>query len=81
MVPARAVAGLLHVQAEIDAVGDDLRLALRLHVAAHHPEAQPGLAASRREARDDGLERPLARRIDVGMAVRAARRARRGPGT
>ncbi len=69
VVPARAVAGGLDVEAVIDPVHDDLLLAHRLHVAAHHAEAHPGLAAPGREARDDGLERPLARRIDVGMAV------------
>ncbi len=44
VMPARAVAGGLDVEAVVDAVDDDLGLALRLHVAAHDAEGQPGLA-------------------------------------
>ena len=44
-------------------------MALRLHVAAHHAEAHLRLAVFREERRDDGVERPLARR----HAVRAGR--------
>ena len=43
-MPARAVAGGLNVEAVVDAIDDDLRLALRLHVAAHDAEGHPGLA-------------------------------------
>ena len=35
---AGGIAGLLHVHAEVDDVGDDLRVGLRLVVAAHHAE-------------------------------------------
>src|SRR5690606_40509553 len=42
--------------------------ALRLHRAAHHAIAQPGLAARRHERRDDGVERTLARREAVRVA-------------
>src|ERR1700722_18022596 len=69
VVPARAVAGGLHVEPVVDAVEDDLRLALRLHVAAHHAEGHPGLAVLAGEARDDGLKGALAGRVDVGVAI------------
>ena len=69
MVPARAVAGGLDVEAVVDAVDDDLRLALRLHVAAHDAEGHPGLAVLGGEAGNDGLEGALAGLVDVGMAV------------
>ncbi len=66
MTPARGVAGFLDVHAEIDDVGQNLDMALRLHVAAHQPEGQERLAVLQDEAGDDGLERAFARRIDVG---------------
>ncbi len=69
VVPAGAVAGGLDVEAVVDAVDDDLRLALRLHVAAHDAEGHPGLAVFGGEAGDDGLEGALAGGVDVGMAV------------
>ena len=69
MVPAGAVAGGLDVEAVVDAVDDDLRLALRLHVAAHDAEGHPGLAVFGGEAGDDGLEGALAGGVDVGVAV------------
>ena len=69
VLPARAVAGLLRVEAVVDHVDDDLGLALRLHAAAHDAEGHPGLAALAGEAGDDGVEGPLARGIDVGVAV------------
>jgi hypothetical protein len=48
VVPARAVASRLHVEAVVDAVDDDLGLALRLHVAAHDAEGEPWHAVARR---------------------------------
>ena len=63
----RGVAGLLHVHAEVDHVAEHLRMPLRLHVAPHHAEAQPGLAVLGDEARDDRVERPLARLQAVGV--------------
>src|ERR1700677_1909380 len=69
VVPARAVASGLDVEAVVDAVDDDLCLALRLHVAAHDPEGHPGLAILGSEAGDDGLEGALAGGVDVGMSV------------
>ena len=69
VLPARGVARRLGLQPIVDHVDDDLGLALRLHGAAHHAERHPGLAVPDRETGDDGLEGPLARRIDVGMAV------------
>ncbi|MND92826.1 hypothetical protein D3C80_850000 [compost metagenome] len=69
MLPARAVAGLLRVEAVVDHVDDDLGLALGLHPAAHDAIGHPRLAVLAGEAGDDGVEGPLARRIDIGVAV------------
>ncbi|MNJ31120.1 hypothetical protein D3C77_257460 [compost metagenome] len=69
VLPARAVAGLLGIEAVVDHVDDDLGLALRLHPAAHDAIGQPRLAVLAGETGDDGVEGPLARGIDVGMAV------------
>ena len=69
MVPARAVRRGLHIEAVVDAVDEDLGLPLGLHIAAHHAEAQPRYAVLRGEAGDDGLEGPLARRVEVGVSV------------
>src|SRR6185312_11645013 len=66
MVPARRIPRLLQPKAIVHEVGDDLRLTLWLHVPAHDAEAHQRGSILRREPRDDGLERPLARRIDVG---------------
>src|SRR5262245_384451 len=63
VMPARRIAGLLHGETEIHHVRDHLRLTLRLHVAAHHAECEPRLAALQRKARDDRVEGPLAWRI------------------
>src|SRR5690606_8967232 len=60
MVPTRRVARRLDLEPVIDAIDDDLRLPLRLHVAAHYAEAHPRHLPARRKARDDRLERPLA---------------------
>src|SRR5512144_1323743 len=38
------VARLLHVHSEVDHVAEHLRVPLRLHVAPHQSEAQPGVA-------------------------------------
>ena len=75
---ARGVAGGLQVQVVVDEVDDDLHVALRLHVAAHHAEREPGLAVAQREGGDDGLERAPARRVDVRDARSRARTIRRG---
>lgn len=69
MVPARAVGRSLHVQPVIHAVHDDLCLSLRLHVAAQHAERDPRYAILRRKARNNGLERAFARRIDVRVPI------------
>src|SRR5687768_3423408 len=42
MLHAGRFAGLLDVHAEVDQVAEDLNVALRLHVASHHPKGQPG---------------------------------------
>src|SRR5689334_14845722 len=60
VLDARRVAGFLQVHAEIDQVHHDLDVALRLHVAAHHTEADPRLAVLRDEGRNDRVERTLA---------------------
>ena len=44
MVEADRVAGLLQVHPEVDQVHEHLRVALRLHVAAHQAEGHQRLA-------------------------------------
>src|ERR1700733_10313088 len=68
-MPARAVTGGLNVETVIDAIDDDLRLTLRLHVSAHHTERHPGLAVFYGETGNDGLERTFAWRVDIRMAI------------
>src|ERR1700684_2685098 len=68
-MPPRTVAGGLDIKAVVDAIDDDLGLSLRLHVAAHDAEGEPGYAASGGESRDDGLKGALAWSVDVGVAV------------
>ena len=63
----RGVAGLLDVHAEVDHVAEHLHVPLRLHVAPHHAEAEPGLAVLGDEAGDDRVERPLVRLEAVGV--------------
>ena len=72
MVPARAVPGRLDFEAIIAPIHDDLRLALWLHITAHHAEAHVRPAVANGEARNDGLERTLARRIDIGVSINKA---------
>jgi hypothetical protein len=55
VVKAGCVAGFLDVHSEVDDVGEHLHVALRLHVAAHHAEAEPGF--------------PIARVTKAGMIV------------
>src|SRR6202044_1530774 len=68
-MPPRTVAGGLDIEAVVDAIHDDLRLSLGLHVAAHDAEGKPGYAVSGGESRNDGLEGALAGGVDVGVAV------------
>src|SRR5690242_18898073 len=58
---ARAVARRLRALAVVGDAHEDLRVALRLHRAAHHAEAHHRLAAFRDEAGDDGLVGALPR--------------------
>src|SRR5438105_13839756 len=68
MLPARRVAGFLHVQSEIDLVREHLHVTLWLHPAAHHTERFPRLAILYDESRDDSVKRTFARRVNVRMA-------------
>ena len=68
MLPARGVAGFLHIQAEIDLVGQHLDVTLRLHPAAHDTERFPRLAAFHHEPGNDGVKRTFARRVNVRVA-------------
>ena len=51
----------------VDDPGKHLRVPLRLHVAAHQAEREPGLAVLGDEPGDDRVERPLAGRQLVGV--------------
>ena len=68
MAEARRLARLLNVHAELEHVQQYLHVTLRLHVAAHHAEAQPRLAVFVGHGRDDRVVGTLARRELVGMA-------------
>src|SRR4029077_4122558 len=68
-MPPRAISRGLDVESIIHAIDDDLRLPLRLHVAAHHAERHPGLPVARGKSGNDRLERTLARCVDVGMSI------------
>ena len=52
VIPARRVAGFLHVHAEVDDVAQHLDMTLWLHVAAHQAERHEGLAVLHHEARE-----------------------------
>src|SRR5437016_13786622 len=65
MAPARRVARLLYVHAEIDDVGQHLYMALRLHVTAQQAKGHEWLAILHYETRNNGVERPLARRVHI----------------
>src|SRR5581483_5451306 len=65
---ARAVAGGLRALAIVGDAHHHLRVALRLHGAAHHAEAHHRPALARDEAGNDGFIRPLARRHVVRVA-------------
>src|SRR5581483_1391585 len=69
MMPTRTVGCCLHVETIVDAIDDDLRLSLRLHIAAHYAKRQPGHTVSRSESGNDGLEGPLARRVEIRMSI------------
>jgi hypothetical protein len=68
-VPAGRVGGGLHVETVVDAVDDDLRLPLGLHVSAHDAEGEPGCAVAGGEAGNDGLEGALAGCVDIGVPI------------
>src|SRR3546814_7855544 len=58
---------LLHVEAEVDEVGDQARVAAGLVGAAHDAEGHHHALALGHHARNDGVHRPLARRNAVRM--------------
>ena len=68
-VPARRVQRRLRVEPVVHGRRDQLDVALRLHVPAHHAERPDRLAAAGQEARDDRVERALARRHLVRVAL------------
>ena len=63
---ARRVDRRLHVHAVVDHVGDELRVAHRLIVRAHHAERHFAAPVAHRERRNDGVHRPLAGPIAFG---------------
>ena len=65
--PARSVERCLRVHPVVELVDDHLDVALRLHIATHHPEWPDGHAAAGEECRDDGVVGPLAWRHAVGV--------------
>ena len=67
MLPARGVAGFLHIHSEIDHVRQDLDVTLRLHAAAHHAECVPWLPILHDKTWNDGVKWSLARRVNIGV--------------
>ena len=65
MVPARGVTRFLNVHAEIDDVGEDLNVALWLHVAAHQAEGHQRCSVFHDETGNNRVKRTLAWCIDV----------------
>ena len=53
----------------VDETEHDLHVPLRLHRAAHHAERPEQRATLQKHAGDDRVERPLARREPVGVAI------------
>src|SRR5512135_3645020 len=66
---ARAVARSLRILPVVGDAHHHLRVALRLHRAAHHAEAHHRLAVAGDESRDDGLVRALPRSDAVRVTV------------
>ena len=69
-LPARSVTGRLRVLPIIGEPHHDLRMALWLHVTAHHAETHQRFSVAGDESRNDGVERPLAGRHLVGVIRR-----------
>ena len=69
MMVARGVARRLQAHAEINNIDQHLHMALGLHAAAHQAEAHDRLAVFHHEGGDDGVEGPLARRVNIGVAL------------
>ena len=72
---ARRIAGFLDVHAEVDDVGDDLRVGLRLVVAAHHAERHHRAPVLREHRRHQRVQRPLVR-ADLVRMTRLQRESR-----
>src|SRR6185436_10192337 len=72
---ARRIARLLHVHAEVDDVGDDLRVSLRLVVAAHHAEGHHGSAVLRKHRGNQRMQGPFVR-ADLMRMPRLQRESR-----
>src|SRR5262249_53396516 len=53
---------------EIDQIDHDLRVSLRLHLTAHHAEADPRLTIFGDESRDDGMKRTFRWRVSIELA-------------
>src|SRR5262245_65978391 len=68
--PARRVGGGLRILPVVGEADHDLRMALRLHRAAHDAEAHDRPPVLADEARDDGVEGALARADLVVVARR-----------
>src|SRR5207237_3954490 len=67
MLPARSVAGFLHIQTEIDLVGEHLHVTLRLHTAAHDTECFPRFSIFHHKPRDNRVKGAFARSVNVRM--------------
>ena len=65
VVPARRVAGFLHIQTKVNLVSEYLHVSLRLHIATHHAECFPWFAIFHHEPWNDGVKRAFSRRVNI----------------
>jgi hypothetical protein len=68
MMPARRVPRLLKAHPEVNQIGENLDMALRLHVASHHAKSKLLFALLHHESRNEGMEWTFAGRIYVGIS-------------
>ena len=66
VAPARCITSRLRVLTVVKHAHQGLHMTLRLHVAPHHAITHDGLAILSQEGRNDGLERLLTRRDQIG---------------
>src|SRR5580765_5427932 len=67
MPKTRRFARLLHIHTKVDEIDQNLRMSLRLIIAAHDTERPDRLAVFKQHAGNQRMERSLSRGYDIGM--------------